>query len=123
MKKPSPAGIFLAVIVLCYVSSSIVLGVNHSERAVGLAASITCVLVGLVCLGLCVPLARMMSRARKEVPFMPGPISWPRSTPGWLVLLVLAAFVFFAIAAVAFYWGTDPATKPVWIHRLESVLR
>lgn len=123
MKRFSPAGVVLAVIVLGYVSSAVFLRFNPGERAIGLAACITCVLLGLAFLVLCLPLSKLMTRARKVVPFMPGPISWPRFTPGWTVLFILAAFTFFAIAAVAFYWGTDPATKPEIIRWLDGVFR
>jgi hypothetical protein len=123
MKRFSPAGVVLAVMALCYVSSAVFLGFNPSERAEGLFAGVTCVLLGLAFLGFCLPLGRLLTRTLKDVPFMPGPIPWPRTSPGWTVFPLVAALAFFALAAVAFYWGTDPATKPAIIRWLEGIFQ
>ena len=122
-KRVSAAGVALTVIVLCYLGSVAVLRFGSSERAIGSGAAILCALLGLCFLVLASPLGKLLHRARKEVPFMPGPISWPRSSPGWSALLVLAALVLFAIAGVAFYWGTDPASKPALIRWLDNLFR
>ena len=123
MKRASPAGIVLTVIVLAYVSSALVLRSDPSEKTIGLVAGATCALLGLVLLAFCLPLGKLMNRALKNVPFMPEPIPWPRTTPGWVAFLVVAALAFFAVATVAFYWGTDPATQPAMIRWLEGVFR
>jgi hypothetical protein len=85
-----------------------------------MGAAIVCALLGLLFLVLSLPLGKLLNRAPKLPLFHFG---WPRSSSEWSVRLVAAAIIFFAIAAAAFYWGTDPAAKPAFIRWLDSLFQ